>query len=138
MKNNLHLNLHRRFFADIAAGTKRIEYRERTPYWKERLENRDYDVIQFRNGYATKAPEMLVEFRGLRKRRREYQILLGRVLRIKRWKPPKPTKGQLARARAYINSMDWQFAHCMPQWPPFPSAAQFLRLWQANLSAWIR
>jgi len=30
MGNTLHLNLHRRFFTDIASGTKRIEYRERT------------------------------------------------------------------------------------------------------------
>jgi hypothetical protein len=29
----------------------------------------------------------------------------------------KPTKAQIARARAYINSMDWQFAKTMPQWP---------------------
>ena len=32
MKNTLHLNLHRRYFADIAAGTRRIEYRNRTGY----------------------------------------------------------------------------------------------------------
>jgi len=117
MRNTLHLNLHRRFFADIAAATKRIEYRDRTGYWKERLENRDYDVIQFRNGYATRVPEMLVQFRGVRKRRREYQILLGRVLEIKGWKPPKPTKSQLSRARAYIDSMDWRFGRSWPQWP---------------------
>jgi len=34
----LHLNLHREFFATIAAETKRIEYRARIPYWKKRLE----------------------------------------------------------------------------------------------------
>ena len=28
----LHLNLHREFFAAIAAKTKRVEYRERTAY----------------------------------------------------------------------------------------------------------
>jgi len=28
-----------------------------------------------------------------------------------------PTKGQIARARAYIDSMDWRFAGSMPQWP---------------------
>ena len=117
MRSTLHLNLHRRFFADIAAGIKRIEKRDRTPYWKKQLEGRNYDAIQFRNGYSTEAPEMLVEFRGLRKRRGEYQILLGRVLQIKRWKVPKPSKAQLARARAYIDSMDWQFAEPMPQWP---------------------
>jgi ASC-1-like (ASCH) protein len=87
----LHLNLHREFFAQIAAGTKRIEYRERTPYWKRRLEGRRYDEIQFRNGYATKAPEMQVEFLGIRRIRKwgrpHYVIRLGRILKIKRWKP---------------------------------------------------
>ena len=86
----LHLNLHREFFAAIAAGTKRIEYRQRTPYWRRRLEGRAYDVIQFRNGYATLAPVMLVEFRGLRRygkgRAGYYAIRLGRVLSLKRWR----------------------------------------------------
>jgi len=85
----LHLNLHRAFFAAIAAKEKRIEYRDRTPYWMTRLENRDYKFIQFRNGYATLAPEMLVEFRGVKKIRKwgkpQYAIHLGRVLNIKRW-----------------------------------------------------
>lgn len=86
----LHLNLHRDFFAAIAAKIKRIEYRARTPYWKRRLENRDYKFIQFRNGYATLAPEMLVEFRSVKKIRRWgqpfYAISLGRIVKIKRWK----------------------------------------------------
>ena len=29
----------------------------------------------------------------------------------------KPTKDEIARARAYIKSMDWKFAKSMPQWP---------------------
>lgn len=86
----LHLNLHREFFAAIAARTKRIEYRGRTPYWRKRLEGRRYDAIQFRNGYAANAPEMVVEFRGLRRygkgRAAYYAIRLGRILRIKRWR----------------------------------------------------
>ncbi len=86
----LRLNLHREFFAAIVAKTKRIEYRDRTPYWKTRLEGRRYDVICFRNGYATKAPEMWVEWRGLRKcgtvRNGYYAIRLGRILKIKRWR----------------------------------------------------
>jgi hypothetical protein len=86
----LHLNLHREFFAQIAAGTKRTEYRSRTPYWRRRLEGRRYDVIQFRNGYATKEPEMLVEFLGVRKygkdRSGSWAIRLGRILKIKRWR----------------------------------------------------
>ena len=88
----LHLNLHREFFAAIAARTKKTEYRARTPYWRTRLEGRRYDLIKFRNGYATDAPEMLVEFAGLRRQGRGakalYAIRLGRILKITRWRTP--------------------------------------------------
>jgi hypothetical protein len=91
VKSILHLTLHREFFAKIADGTKRTEYREQKPYWKKRLEGRSYDVIKFRNGYAPDAPEMLVEFRGVRReakgRQARYAIRLGRVLEVKHWKP---------------------------------------------------
>ena len=86
----LHLNLHREFFASIAARTKKTEYRSRTPYWRTRLEGRRYDLIKFRNGYATRAPEMLVEFAGLRRQGRGakalYAIRLGRILKLTRWR----------------------------------------------------
>jgi hypothetical protein len=85
----LRLTLHREFFAAIAAGTKKTEHREIKPYWRTRLEGRHYDLIHFRNGYAADAPEMLVEFAGLRRQGRgasaEYAIHLGRILRIRRW-----------------------------------------------------
>jgi hypothetical protein len=82
----LHLTLHRRYFAQIAAKTKRTEYRDRSPYWKSRLDGREYDKILFRNGYARNAPEMLVEFRGVRRDAKgRYAIRLGRILKIKRW-----------------------------------------------------
>jgi hypothetical protein len=61
---------HRQFFATIAAGTKKTEYRDFQPYWQTRLEGCHYDLIHFRNGYATDAPEMLVEFAGLRRQGR--------------------------------------------------------------------
>ena len=86
----LRLNLHREFFAAIAAGTKKTEYREFKPYWQTRLEGRHYDLIQFRNGYATRAPEMLVEFAGLRRQGRgasaRYAIRLGRIRKLTRWR----------------------------------------------------
>ena len=91
MKWFLHLTLQREWFATIAARTKRLEYRAQTPYWRKRLEGRHYDVIRFRNGYARNAPEMQVEFRGLRRcgrcRNACCAIRLGRILQIKRWKP---------------------------------------------------
>lgn len=89
MPEILYLNLHREFFAAIAVGRKRIEYRRQSGYWRKRLEGRRYDAILFRNGYARNAPEMLIEFRGLRRygngRNAYYAIRLGKVLRIKRW-----------------------------------------------------
>lgn len=89
MPEVLHLNLHREFFAAIAIKTKHIEYRKQSPYWRKRLEGRKYDVIVFRNGYAKDAPEMQVQFRGLRRygkgRAAYYAIRLGRILKIKRW-----------------------------------------------------
>jgi hypothetical protein len=94
MPDILHLNLHREFFAAIAAERKRIEYRKQSSYWRERLEDRKYDAILFRNGYAKDAPEMLVEFRGLRRygkgRTAYYAIRLGPILKIRRW----PKRGQ--------------------------------------------
>ena len=89
MPEILHLNLHREFFAAIASGEKRIEYRKQSPYWRKRLEDRKHDTILFRNGYAKDVPEMLVEFRGLRRYGKghaaRYAIRLGRILKIKRW-----------------------------------------------------
>lgn len=86
----LHLILERDPFDQIAKKTKRFEYRQYTPYWRRRIQNRRYDFIHFRNGYATKAPEMLVEFRGCRiqdkGRNKEFAIRLGRILKIKRWR----------------------------------------------------
>jgi hypothetical protein len=93
----LHLTLRREFFAAVAAGDKRVEYREQKPYWRKRLEGRHYEVIKFRNGHTADAPEMVVEFRGLRRygkgRDARYAIRLGLILRIKRWSNRKSSKG---------------------------------------------
>ena len=94
MSEILHLNLHREFFAAIANKQKRVEYRRQSRYWRKRLEERKYDAILFRNGYAKDAPEILVEFRGLRRYGKGhtayYAISLGRILKIKRWPKGRP------------------------------------------------
>lgn len=61
--STLHLTLHRRWFIDILEGTKTEEYREIKPFWAKRL-LKHYDRITFRNGYASDAPTMTVEYRG--------------------------------------------------------------------------
>ncbi len=91
MAEILRLTLKREYFAQIAKKQKRTEYRKRKPYWRKRLEGRKFEAILFRNGYGKNVPEMLVEFRGLSRvgkgRGAEYAIRLGRILKIKRWKP---------------------------------------------------
>ena len=52
MGDILHLNLHREFFAAIAAGEKRISIGNNRLIGAKRIENRQYDAILFRNGYS--------------------------------------------------------------------------------------
>jgi len=84
MTSILHLTLHKKWFDEILAGTKKIEYREIKPYWMKRLFNLDgtpkkFDEIFFRNGYAKNCPKMRVKCLGIRKGKKEYEILLGGV-----------------------------------------------------------
>jgi hypothetical protein len=62
MTTILHLTLHRQFFAEIASGKKRTEYRKAEAYWRERLEDRNYDIVIFRNGHAPNAPKCGLNF----------------------------------------------------------------------------
>ena len=82
----LHLNLYRKYFDAIVNGTKTIEYRDKTDYWKKRIENREYDIIKFRNGYAKNAPTMLVEYKGYSLNHTEigeqYELKLGKVTEV--------------------------------------------------------
>ena len=81
MKKILHLNLYRKYFDEIADGTKTTEYRDKTDYWKRRIEGRKYDIIKFRNGYAKDAPTMLVEYNGYDITDR-YEIKLGKITEV--------------------------------------------------------
>ena len=85
-KSILYLTLEREWFDDIARGLKNEEYRELKDYWKTRLEGRTYDIVRFRNGYATDAPVMDVDFLGVDKREDCEAIRLGKILRIERWR----------------------------------------------------
>jgi hypothetical protein len=54
------------------------------------LENRQYDVIQFRNGYAEEALEMLVEILGLRRYSRAGAVIGCIQLGVPVWLLPPP------------------------------------------------
>jgi hypothetical protein len=99
----LQLNLAQLWFDQIASGEKRTEYREAKPYWPQRLEGRQYDLIEFRNGYATDAFRMLVEFRSLCKQgtrpSTQYAIRLGKIVL-----PPTRSRRAVARELAKLTS----------------------------------
>lgn len=79
----LHLTLKKKWFDLIAIGKKKIEYRENKPYWKTRLEGREYDEIHFKNGYGPDVPFMRVEWKGC-SLKEDYEIKLGRILEVRR------------------------------------------------------
>lgn len=83
----LHLTLYRKWFDQISDGTKKIEYRDDTPYWRKRLDGKVFDEVWFTNGYGKNRPFMRVEW--LRHGydigdTTRHAIFLGRVLEVRR------------------------------------------------------
>lgn len=82
----------------IRSGEKKEEYREKKPYWTNRLYYKDgnpikYDAIQLTNGYDDNSPSIIVEYLGVEmgtpkpgwcpqesEREHLYKIKLGEVL----------------------------------------------------------
>ena len=79
MGKRLYLILKKDPFDRILNGSKTIEYRDKTDYWKVRLENKEWDTILFRHGYRKDARKMLVEYKGMDITDR-YEIKLGNML----------------------------------------------------------
>jgi len=79
----LRLTIKRQFFDLIAAGQKKIEYREITPYWISRLEGRKYDEVFFRNGYSASSPVVRVECLGISRNCNYFEIHLGEIIEIR-------------------------------------------------------
>ena len=69
VKNVLKLTLKKKWFDLMCAGFKKIEFREPSEWIFSRLldENsneKEYDLIEFKNGYAKNAPSFCCEFLG--------------------------------------------------------------------------
>ena len=78
----LRLTLKKKWYDMILSGEKKEEYREVKAYWTNRLVDvwigegeeyhhedtfraKEFDYVEFKNGYAKDAPTMLVEFKGI-------------------------------------------------------------------------
>lgn len=86
--DTLTMNIKRPFFAAIVAGTKRIEYRRRSPFWKRRIEPLTPPFkLRLLNGMTHPVPEATVVVNRVTRDRagQEYRLHLGRVVAVKRW-----------------------------------------------------
>ena len=86
--DTLTMNIERRFFADIVDGTKRIEYRRMSPFWKRRIEPLETPFkLRLLNGMTHPIPEAVVVVTRVTSDRaaREFRLHLGRVMQVKRW-----------------------------------------------------
>jgi len=73
-------------FDQIASGEKKIEYRDVKPFWQSRLydangKKRNYDNIEFINGYNADAKRMITKFEGFEKKGMKYNIKVGKILK---------------------------------------------------------
>jgi hypothetical protein len=99
----LKMTLHKVWFAEIAAGKKLEEYREIKPYWTKRLA-KEYDAIEFKNGYRSNCPVMIVEYFGFEvkkilhpisnKPETVFALKLGKVIEINNYEVQQKDSGQ--------------------------------------------
>ena len=60
----LQLALKKKQFVLIKSGQKKEEYREIKKYWSNRF-NKDYDRIEFVNGYGSHRPRFTIELKEI-------------------------------------------------------------------------
>ena len=86
MSKTLHLVLKRKYFERIFNGTKTIEYRDLTEYWKKRISGKHYTHIKFQLAYSKNPPTMLVEVLGRNivdyKGVKSYAFDLGKITEV--------------------------------------------------------
>jgi len=77
----------REFLAAIVARTKKIEYRERKPYWRDRLSGLDTPFeLRLINGMSKTAPEVTVLISDVTLSPTDYLLHIGKILNVKNWK----------------------------------------------------
>lgn len=84
--NILYLTIYKKWFDEILSGRKKVEFRDRTPYWNNRLAGRYYDEIHFRNGYTLDRPFMRVECVLIDVfDEKRWGIILGNILEVRNY-----------------------------------------------------
>ena len=82
----LKIVIKKEWFDKIASGKKKIEYRDVKPFWQSRLydangKKRNYDNIEFINGYNVDAKRMVTKYEGFDKKGRKFNIKIGKIIK---------------------------------------------------------
>jgi hypothetical protein len=88
----------RQWLSEIIAGTKKIEYREAKPYWRNKLSAVDCPFeLRMINGMRPYAPEVTVKIIKITESKKycEFRLHIGKVLGWKNWDSKRmlPKKG---------------------------------------------
>ena len=86
--DKLTTTIKREWLREIIAGRKRVEYRQLKPYWTKKLATVKVPFsLRLINGMSKNAPEVTVVVNRVHKnsRTRQYELRIGRVVRVKRW-----------------------------------------------------
>jgi hypothetical protein len=88
----LTTTIQRRWLTEIVAGTKKIEYRERKPFWDKRLQGLALPLeLRMINGMNPPMPEVTVRIDKITLSRTDYKLHIGKILKVKNW-PSKKAK----------------------------------------------
>lgn len=68
MERTLRLPVNKNWYQLIESGQLTHDYREIKPYWIKRLENKEYDVVEFYHRF-NQLPPMRYEFEWIKKGR---------------------------------------------------------------------
>jgi hypothetical protein len=74
----LFLILKKEFFDQIASGEKSVEYREATPYWRNRLK-KPFATVLFQLGYEKNAPRLVADIVSINLVNGYYEITIKDV-----------------------------------------------------------
>ena len=83
-KPTLKIVIKGEWYDKIRTKEKKTEYRKVSPFWTSRLydkngKKRNYDLIEFINGYNTNSRRLITEFIGFKKKQGEYHIHIGKI-----------------------------------------------------------
>lgn len=69
MEKILKLPVNQNWYDLIDDGMITVDYRERTAFWKARLENKEYDIVEFYHRFNKSAKPMRFKLLGIKKGR---------------------------------------------------------------------